>query len=315
MALTHPLSPAPVSSVPAPVVSIVPVVLPAPERGHDLPVRVSAPATGEKLPIIVFSHGFSSSAEDYTPLVNFWAAHGFAVLQPTHLDSSTLALPPEDPRTPHIWRSRIADLHLILDHLGELEAALPGLSGRLDHSRIAAAGHSWGGTTASALLGARVLDAESGVGEDLSSPKVTAGVLLSTPGVGGPELLPFAADAFPFMQHPSFADMNVPTLIIAGDHDQSPLTSRGPEWFAEPYQLSPSPKSLLTLFGAEHSLGGVYGFKRTDTTDENPERVALIQQLTLAYLRSTFDPADDSWHQARAALEQHVSPLGQIVSK
>ncbi|WP_420593823.1 hypothetical protein [Deinococcus sp.] len=83
----------------APILSIKPVVLPAPARGTDLQVRVSAPATGESLHVIVFSHGF-------------------VVLQPTHPDSRTLALPPEDPRTPHIWRSRIEDMRRVLDHLG-----------------------------------------------------------------------------------------------------------------------------------------------------------------------------------------------------
>ena len=156
------------------------------------------------------------SADDYAPLIDFWAAHGFVVVQPTHLDSHTLALPPEDPRTPQIWRSRIDDLRLILNQLDQLEAALPGLNGRVDKSRIAASGHSWGGTTASALLGARVQVAENDAGETFYDSRITAGVLLSTPGIGGAELLPFAADAFAFMKYPSFAGITVPTLIIAG---------------------------------------------------------------------------------------------------
>jgi len=300
---------------PIPVVSIHPVTLPAAERGDDLQVRISAPATGDQLPVIVFSHGFSLSASDYAPLVDFWAAHGFAVIQPTHLDSQTLALTPEDPRTPQIWRSRIEDLRHILDDLDHIETALPGLKGRLDRSRIVAAGHSWGGTTVSALLGARVLGADGGPGEDLSDSRVRAGVLLSTPGVGGAELAPFAAELFPFMKNPSFADMTTPALFIAGDHDQSPLTTRGPEWFTEAYRLSPSPKNLLTLFGAEHSLGGVHGFHQISTTDESPERVAVIQHLTLAYLRSALYPEDTSWTDARAAFDGQVGPLGHIDSK
>ena len=71
-----------------------------PDRGADLQVRVTAPTTGPDLPIIVFSHGFGFSMDAYGPLVDFWAAHGFAVIQPTHLDSVTLGLAPDDPRTP-----------------------------------------------------------------------------------------------------------------------------------------------------------------------------------------------------------------------
>ena len=303
-----------VMSVLTPVVSVKPVVLSAPGRGEDLQVRVSAPVAGRELPIIVFSHGFGLSLDSYAPLVDFWAAHGFVVMQPTHLDSRTLNLPPDDPRTPLIWRFRVEDMKRILDQLDLLEAAVPGLNGRLDRSRIAAVGHSWGGQTASMLLGTRVLDPKGGTGEDMSDSRIKAGVLLSTTGQGGADLTPFAAEHFPFM-NPSFADMTTPTLVIAGDRDQSALSVRGPDWFTDPYFLSPGDKSLLTLFGAEHSLGGISGYNVTETTDENPERVALIQRLTLAYLRSALNPEDSSWSAARKALLESTNPLGRIESK
>lgn len=89
----------PAMSAPTPIVSVKPIPLPAPGRGYDLQVRVSAPTAGHELPLIVFSHGFGSSLDGYGPLADFWAAHGFVVIQPTHLDSRTLALPPG--RSPH----------------------------------------------------------------------------------------------------------------------------------------------------------------------------------------------------------------------
>jgi pimeloyl-ACP methyl ester carboxylesterase len=98
-----------------------------------------------------------------------------------------------------IWRVRVEDLKRILDRLDLIEASVPGLPGRLDRTRIAAAGHSWGGQTASMLLGARVLDFDGKPGEDMSDPRVTAGVLLATTGEGGDDLTPFAAEHFPFM--------------------------------------------------------------------------------------------------------------------
>ncbi|MEV0265418.1 chlorophyllase [Streptomyces sp. NPDC050617] len=298
---------------PTAVVSAKPVVLAAPGRGEDLQVRVSAPATGGDLPVIVFSHGFGWSLNGYGPLADFWAAHGFVVVQPTHLDSRTLGLPAEDPRTPRIWRIRIEDLTRVLDGLDTLETAVPGLGGRIDHSRIAVAGHSWGAQTASTLLGARVLGSDGVPGEDMSDPRVKAGVLLALTGLGD-SLTPFAAEHLPFMK-PSFDTMTPPALIVAGDRDDSALSTRGPDWFTDPYTYSPGNKSLLTLFEAEHSLGGIPGYEAAETTDESPERVALIQRLTTAFLRSALYPEDTGWRAAAAALEGDPKPLGKVQSK
>jgi predicted dienelactone hydrolase len=66
----------------------------------------------------------------YGPLANFWAAHGFVVIQPTRLDSNALGLREEDlPDAPLFWRDRATDMTFILDHLDDVEAAVPGLAG------------------------------------------------------------------------------------------------------------------------------------------------------------------------------------------
>lgn len=295
------------------IVSVKPVVLPAPDRGEDLQVRVSAPLTGGELPIIIFSHGHGWSMNGYDPLVDFWVSHGFVVLQPTHLDSRMIGLSVDDPRTPRVWRFRVEDIKRILDNLDVLENALPSFQGHFDHSRIAVAGHSWGAQTVSTLLGARVLDANDVPGEDMSDSRIKAGVLLSLAGTGD-ELTPFAIEHLPFMK-PSFEGMTTPSLIVAGDHDQSQLSDRGPDWFTDGYYLSPGSKDLLTLFGAEHMIGGISGYDVAETTDENPERVAAVQQLTWAYLRSALGIDDTSWSKARTALEQSSQPMGRMASK
>jgi fermentation-respiration switch protein FrsA (DUF1100 family) len=296
------------------VITIRPVVLPSPGRGEDLQVRVTAPTTGRDLPVVVFSHGFGSSMDGYAPLADFWAAQGFVVLQPTHLDSRTLGLSPDDPRTPVIWRFRIGDLTRVLDELDVIEGSIPGLAGRLNRDRIAAAGHSWGATTASALLGARILDSDHNAGEDMSDPRVGAGVLLAVAGTGGDDLTPFAAEHYSFM-NPSFAEMRTPALVVAGDHDQSLLSVRGPDWWTDAYTHSPGDKSLLTVFGAEHSMGGITGYSVTETTDERPERVALVQEVTTAYLRSALGLGDDGWSQARMDLQGDPHASGRLGSK
>jgi predicted dienelactone hydrolase len=309
-------------SAPVPVLSVSPVVLPAPGRAVDLQVRVSAPVTGSELPVILLSHGHGpsnnlSSLNGYAPLASFWAAHGFVVIQPTHLDSATLGLrDSDDPEAPLYWRSRAEDMTRILDQLEVIEAAVPQLPGRLDRSRVAVAGHSMGGHTASLLLGARLTDPRDGTDVDLAEPRITAGVLLAVPGRGGDALSEFAATNYPFFLTTDFSQMTRPALVVAGDKDASEhLTVRGPDWHTDPYFLSPGPKSLLTVFGAEHGLGGIAGYDAAETTDENPERVTAVARLTGAYLRTELYPGDPAWQAARDALTGSPNPPGQVESR
>jgi predicted alpha/beta-hydrolase family hydrolase len=294
-----------------PIVSVRPVTIPAPERGTDLQVRVTAPVTGSDLPVVVLAHGFGQSMDGYDPLARHWAANGFVVVQPTFLDSRTLGITPDDARYADIWLIRVDDAARVLDSLDLLVAAVPGLAGRVDRSRIAAAGHSWGGQTVGMLLGARVLGTDGVPGEDRRDPRISAGVLLATTGTGE-GLTPFAAEHFGFMR-PEFTGLTTPTLVVAGDADQSMLsTTRGPDWFTDVYRLSPGATDLLTLAGGEHSLGGITGYGVTETTDESPERVALVQRATTAYLRTALGVDAAGWPAVRAA---DVAPVGRIDSK
>jgi hypothetical protein len=264
--------------------------------------------------------------DGYAPLVNFWAAHGFVVIQPTFLDSRTLSLSPmgghseaitaylDDPRKPLMWRFRVEDVKRIVDQLDLIEDSVLGLKGRLDGSRIAAVGHSFGAQTAGMLLGTRVIGSDGSLGEDMSDSRIKVGVLLCAGGRGGEDLSSFATEHFPHLNQ-SYAEMTTPTLVVAGDHDYSPLTVRGPEWFTDAYTLSPGAKWLVTLFGAEHMLGGISGYLVTETTDENPQRVAAVQGLTWAYLRSALYPGDPAWPAACADLRGSPNPIGRVEGK
>ncbi|WP_154894963.1 alpha/beta hydrolase family protein [Staphylococcus pasteuri] len=289
-----------------PSMTIKPISLPTPtERGDELQVKVSMPSEGNNLPIILFAHGFGSSMHAYEPLTDFWASHGFVVIQPTFLDSRTLGMSQDDPRQSNLWRQRVEDVKTILDHLGYIETQVPGLSGRLDTSKIATVGHSFGGQTAGNLLGLQVIDPITKATTDYSDDRVKGGILLATAGEGGDKLTQFAKDNFSFL-NPTFEHMTKPALVVVGDKDQNPLTSIGPEWMEEPYYLSPGEKSLLKLYEAEHSLGGIAGYEAKETTDENPERIDLLQHTTWAYLRSVLDIEHDSWNIAQQIITNNT---------
>ncbi len=304
----------------APVVSISPIVLPAPGRAVPLQVRVSAPVTGGDLPVILLSHGHGSSnnlssLNGYAPLANYWAARGFVVIQPTHLSSATLrgVVDPNGPEGALFWRSRAEDMTRILDALDVIEASVPGLSGRVNRGRIAVAGHSLGGMTAGMLLGERVTDADGTV-VDLRDPRIAAGVIIAGPG--NPAFLTGAArDRYPILRTLDFAAMTAPALVVVGDRDINPMFSDQAEYRAGAYTLSPGPKHLLTLLGGEHILGGISGYDAAETTDESPARVEAVAQLTWAYLRTALNPTDPAWPAACAALRDVPSPLARVQAK
>ncbi|MFF0465628.1 alpha/beta hydrolase family protein [Streptomyces mexicanus] len=307
---------------PAPVLSFSPVVLSVPGRPVDLQVRVSAPATGTGLPVILLSHGHGpsnnlSSLNGYAPLANFWAAHGFVVIQPTHLTSRTLSrLVADAPGAPDFWRSRAEDMTHILDRLDVIETAVPTLAGRIDPAKVALAGHSLGGFTAALLLGAGLNDPDTGNVVHLVEPRIKAGVLLAAPGRGGDVFNGPMAEQWPIIGAVDFSTMTAPALVVAGDKDDPRhFTDMGPDWHTDPYTLAPGPKTLLTLFNAEHGLGGIAGYDAAETTDENPELVAALARLTAAYLHTRLHPGAPTWQTACEALTSGPDPVGRVEAK
>ncbi|GAA4626585.1 alpha/beta hydrolase family protein [Cellulomonas oligotrophica] len=296
-----------------PVVSVKPVTLDALRRPYPLQVRVTAPLVGHDLPVVVLSHGNGWSLDGYAPLADHWAGEGLVVVQPTHLDSRSLGASPHDPGFGAIWRARVDDVTAVLDHLDVLVAAVPGLAGRVGAGRVAVAGHSWGAQTVGMLLGARVLDPDGTAAEDLRDPRVQAGVLLAAAGTGD-SLTPFAAEHLPFMR-PSYPHLATPTLVVAGDQDRSALSTRGPDWFTDAFTLSPGATDLLTLVGGEHSLGGVVGHEVAETTDADPARVAVVQRMTAAYLRTRLGADPRAWDAAAADLRADPRAVAHLTSR
>lgn len=310
---------------PTPIISMSPIILRAPDRITDLQIKISAPSTGSNFPIIILSHGQGksnhlSSLNGYAPITNFWASHGFVVIQPTHLSSMSLSLAsdavPGD--GPMFWRSRAQDMRYILDHLDELESAFPHIQARLDRNRIAIAGHSMGGHTASLLMGALTRDSVNDTQVSLFEPRIKTGVLLAAPGDGrgGDGMSQLVKDNWTFLTEHSHAEMSTPALIVIGENDGSPfLTTRGAAYHADAYHSSKGPKSLLTIAGGCHGLGGVSGYDSAEATDdESPERLGVTQRITWAYPRSQLYPEDESWSLVCKALEK-LPGLGSVENK
>ncbi len=80
-------------------------------------------------------------------------------------------------------------------------------------------------------------------------------------------------------------------------------------------RAEPGRQDLLTLVEAEHSMGGIAGYSTHQTTDWSLERIALVQQVTTAYLHSALNLEGEAWSQVRASLANDSHPLGRVESK
>ncbi|KAM7203850.1 Alpha/Beta hydrolase protein [Naviculisporaceae sp. PSN 640] len=332
-----------------PILSISSIVIPIEGRPLPLEVRVTIPFdpsasasanTKDKtaLPVLLLSHGhgksnYLSSHSGYAPLAEFYASHGFAVLQPTHLSSAHYALPYEPGNELH-YKSRPKDMSDLIDHLSLIESYLPSLHGtklELDRSKIVLAGHSLGSFTSSLLLGASNTDPRENTNPSNETftaydPRIKAGVLLAGTGSAGPNntrsylsengrerLVPF--------YDISFDKMITPALVVYGDQDVSPhLTTRGADWHGDAYSLSPAgekkdDKALLVLKGAHHGLGGISGWDAGETLDESPERLEIVRRVTLAWLWSRLFE-DGVWEDTKKALEgEELNALAGVETK
>ncbi len=298
-----------------PTISYNPVTLRDADRPLPLELRLTVPAGDERVPVILLSHGggqsrYLASKDGYSPLADFYASHGFAVIQPTHLSSKIggLGLDPSAPGHSMFWRSRIEDMKLILDRLDDIETQAH-IAGRLDGDRIAVMGHSAGAQTAGLLLGSSLPGEPS-----MLDPRIKAGVLLAPVG-NGDGLLPAVLERYPELDL-DFSSLTTRTLVVCGDQDDSPyLTSRGPAWHTDPYTRGAGADALLTLIGGKHFLGGIMGYDLKETDDEDPERLAITQRMTWAYLHSALDGDKTSWDTAIDALVEHCSALATVSRK
>jgi len=264
-------------------------------RDKDLHIRIVHAlnaATNTAVPTIIFSHGAGGSGENYDPLAQFWATHGYIVILPTHSDS---LITPTDPITDRAqsrtlrndirqrlkdrknrlngfdfsdWANRPRDISFIIDQLDSIEQQIPSIQHRIDHSRLGVGGHSFGAFTAQLIAGTDPLGVE-----DFHDPRAICTLLISPQGIGG------------LLTNSSWDNFQGPALTITGDNDQG-RNGEPAVWRRDAFDHSPpNTHTLLWINDAYHNFGGISGtvLPLPDQGPENPIHVQLVQNSTLSF--------------------------------
>ena len=262
------------------------------ELNKQLPVRISYPIGKTRFPVIVFSHGNGSKGDMYKGFTDYWASHGYVVIQPTHMDSTSLGFKTKRDNMREMYQqilqvtdTRRQDMSFIVDSLDLIETIVPDLKDKLDRTKLVAAGHSMGAATAMIVAGMTLLNPMDGYAETSDETRFKVLLMISDPGT------------MTLMPKEPWKGVRVPTLISTGTKDFSDVGSdriKAPFKYKIPDSLtrSLSPHHYVLIEGADHYLGGL--ICRTDVPgppQHEALRIAAATSITFldAYVKNDLD--------------------------
>ncbi|MEO7385982.1 MAG: alpha/beta fold hydrolase, partial [Gammaproteobacteria bacterium] len=175
--------------------------------GPAMAVRVVYPDGPGPWPVIIFSHGMFASNQKYMPLLEQWAARGYAVVAPNHRDANGGFAPRGNEDVEQLAVTRVLDLTLLMDAVPDLEKAIPALRGKLRPPPYVGAGHSMGTYTAMLEAGLRLRNPQNGAVTQHMDPRIGAVVMSSDPG------------KMALMPGDLWQGVDVPTFMATGTED------------------------------------------------------------------------------------------------
>lgn len=256
-------------------------------RGRDVPVRIWHPVSGDALPIVIFSHGLGGARENYAHLGQHWASHGYAVVHVQHLGSDD-AIWRDNSRPLEAAQRAVGDIENLLNRPRDVSFALDELERRsrseswplrerLDLTRVAVAGHSFGAYTALCSAGRDLVIPLSGARVTFHDARIDCAIAMSPQGKDRER------------SNRSWERFATPVLHMTGTRDESPI--RGDATPAErriPFDtISKAEQYLLILEGAQHHAFGDSPTGRRGARDPAHEPLILSSSTAFldAYLR------------------------------
>jgi dienelactone hydrolase len=256
-------------------------------RQRAVLAKLYAPAlqAAAPTPLVVFSHGIGGSREGYTYIGRYLAANGIAVLHLQHAGSDNSIwfgnplgmvsrLQAAAKETEAIDRAK--DVSFALDQVLSDSQFGP----KLDASRIAAAGHSYGANTTLLVSGARVQ--RDGRTLDYTDKRIKASVIISAP--------PFYGEGD---SKSILGGIAIPTLHITatGDEIKIPGYYSGAQDRVQVYEAVGSAKATKSLAVFKEGSHSMFTDRLgTGGAELNPKIKIATRELTLAFLQAHLGP-------------------------
>ena len=155
------------------------------------------------------------------------------------------------------WRNRVEDVKFVIDSLNDLETRFPELAGKMDHSKIGVAGHSYGAFTTMSIGGVQTFGNPP---LQLADRRVKAILAMS----------PFGAAENRGLTTQSFATLRVPAMFMTGSQDRGAIESETPDWRKQAFDDSPAGDKYFVFIQGARSTSFTGGSASAfDTTNRN----------------------------------------------
>lgn len=229
-------------------------------RFQGMAVEGAAPAGGQTYPLIVLSHGYGNWATFLSYLGENLASKGFIVASIEHNDLPYTDLASFNLSFGNTILNRARDQRLTIEKLIEFAASDDPVGALINPEAVGLIGYSMGGFGAMASAGAGYIHASPSLNQIPEA--MLSGILADENYVAPHPALKAVVAIAPWGATPenrawnqdAVANISLPLLFIAGDHDDVSDYEDGIKWLFD--TATGSDRHMLVFENGRHSVGG-----------------------------------------------------------